>query len=149
MNITDFLRPTSIISNLQGRSKVDIVAELASSIALSYPKLNRDKVIHILMEREKLGSTGIENGVAIPHGKMSEIDKIVIAFGRSISGIEFDAQDSKPSHLFFVLLAPEDAAGEHLKVLARLSKILKEDSFRESLLKAESEEEIYKLITDS
>ena len=103
---------------------------------------------HTLLEREKLGSTGIQDGVAIPHGKFKTLPYMVVLFGRSMKGIDFQAFDNKPTHLFFVLLAPEEATSEHLKLLARLSRLLKKQSLREALLQAKDAEEIYQTLCE-
>ncbi len=137
MHLTDVLRSDMVWPTLEAQSKPDVIRELAQHIAAMEP-LDAARVAEILMERERLGSTGIQDGIAIPHGKVPGLDHIVIACGRSPSGINFDAHDGKPTHLFFVLLAPENATGQHLKVLARLSRLLKDAHVREGLLEAPS-----------
>lgn len=136
--------------NLCATKKEEVIKELAGKIAeaLSEPSLKREEIASILLEREQLGSTGIQDGIAIPHGKISGLKNILIACGRSPQGIDFDAHDTKPTHLFFVLLAPEFAAGQHLKVLARISRLLKDSLFRERLMSATDEKEMYKIITE-
>jgi PTS system nitrogen regulatory IIA component len=99
------------------------------------------------MDRERLGSTGIGDGVAIPHGKTEQIDKMVIACGRSHEGVDFESMDGRPTHLFFLLLAPENTTGEHLKALAKLSRLLKDPSFRQEFLAAEDQSDLFELIT--
>lgn len=143
MRIKEILSKDCIIPNFVATTKEAAIEELASMLALHYPTLQKDDTTRILMEREKLGSTGIGNGVAIPHGKLVTINSIVTGFGRSVPGIEFDSQDGKPAHLFFVLLAPENAASLHLKALARLSRLLKDLHFRTKLLEAKGVAEIY------
>lgn len=149
MNITDFLKRPLVVANLRSTTKVDVLAELSCEISKVYSTVSYDMTVRTLLEREKLGSTGIQNGIAIPHGKIKGLQNIIIALGRSIKGIDFQAQDNKPSHIFFVLLAPEDAAGTHLKVLARLSKILNDASFRKSVMEAADASDIYQLITNA
>ena len=100
----------------------------------------------MLVEREKLGSTGIGNGIAIPHGKLDGLENICLVFGRSVAGIEFDSLDGKPVNLIFLLVAPANSAGVHLKALARLSRLLKEKSFRDSLLAADDAEKLYAIV---
>lgn len=147
MKIQQILSRGCVTAQLQSPDKTSVIEELASLLARNFPdKINRDETIHILLEREKLGSTGIGNGVAIPHGKLPTLSEIVTAFGRSVPGIPFDSQDNKNAHLFFVLLAPENAASLHLKALARLSRLLKDNHFRQRLLEAKDEEEIYQAI---
>lgn len=143
MKIKQILAKDSIISHLKATTKEQAIEEIAALIAETHGRNSPDEIIQVLIEREKLGSTGIGNGVAIPHGKLRTINQIVTGFGRSLSGIEFDSQDGKPAHLFFVLLAPENAASLHLKALARLSRLLKDQSFRDKLMDAKTGEEIY------
>jgi PTS system nitrogen regulatory IIA component len=100
------------------------------------------------LERERLGSTGIGDGIALPHGKLRELNKLLISFGRSINGLNFDSIDEQPAYLFFLLLAPENSAGIHLKALAKISRMLKDGNFRRRLMGAKSREEIYKIIID-
>ncbi|MBM2837586.1 MAG: IIA-like nitrogen-regulatory protein PtsN [Deltaproteobacteria bacterium] len=101
-----------------------------------------------MAEREKLGSTGIGDGVAIPHGKLKDVKVMMAAFGRSSRGVDFQAIDGKPVHIFFMLVAPEEMAGPHLKALARISRLLKEPSRRKAFLEAKSREDIYRLISE-
>lgn len=134
-------------ARLNSTSKEGVIEEMVSLLAKNFPdKINQDETVRILTEREKLGSTGIGNGVAIPHGKLPSLTEIVTGFGRNLEGVAFDSQDGKPAHLFFVLLAPENAASLHLKALARLSRLLKDDHFRNKLLEAKDEDEIYQAI---
>ena len=95
-----------------------------------------------------MGSTGIGYGVAIPHGKLKKLDCLVVVFGRSVVGIDFQSLDSKPAHLFFLILAPEDSTAAHLKILARISKLLKDPSFRKKLLTAPSSDDIFNAIAE-
>lgn len=146
MRLTDILRRDMVWAALEARTKPEVIKELSSRIAKAMGHKEEGLISLILEEREKLGSTGIQDGIAIPHGKIPGFTNIVIACGRSVKGIEFDAHDAKPTHLFFVLLVPEFAAGQHLKALARLSRLLKDSHFREKLLSAEDAEEIYRTI---
>ena len=148
MHLTDVLRPEMVWPSLEAKTKPEVIRELAHRIGAELGALDEQRVAEILIERERLGSTGIQDGIAIPHGKVPGLERIVIACGRSPTGIEFDAHDAKPTHLFFVLLAPEFAAGQHLKALARLSRILKDAHFREKLLGAGDATEMYRAIID-
>jgi PTS system nitrogen regulatory IIA component len=98
------------------------------------------------MDRERLGSTGIGGGIGIPHGKVKGLHSLILGFGLSRKGVNFDSMDGKPTHIFFLLLTPENSAGDHLKLLARISRILKNDPFKERLIDARSEEEVYDII---
>src|SRR3989338_3894475 len=146
MKIAENLSRELILPVLASKTKVDCLMEFAHAIAKIHPELKKDDVAHILLEREKLGSTGIQDGVAIPHGKVKDLQHIVILFGRSPEGIDFQAHDNKPTQLFFVLLAPESATSTHLKLLARLSKMLKSPDLRGELLNAKDAENIYQVL---
>ena len=125
MNLSDLISPETVIPNLTSQDKVSVLAELVEPLCRKIEGLERDQLVRILLEREKLGSTGIGDGIAIPHGKVDKIDRLLVSFGRSFEGIDFDSMDDKPAHLFFLLLAPETSAGSHLTALAKLSRLLK------------------------
>jgi len=146
MKIVDILDKDCIVPELQSRNKRDVIYELVNTVAKKDGRIDPDLLMDILLEREKLGSTGIGDGVAIPHGKISQINDLKVSFGRSREGIDFEALDGKPSHLFFLLVAPESSAGAHLKALARISRLLKDSSFRESLLTAKTRDQIFEII---
>jgi PTS system nitrogen regulatory IIA component len=147
MKIVEFLKPELIIEEIQGKNKYEVLEEFSHCIE-NVQGLKADKVIHVLIEREKLGSTGIGDGVAIPHGKLHDLEHLICCFGRSRQGIDFEAIDGNPVHLIFLLLAPENSAGTHLKALAKISKILKDPAFRQQLLDAENAEKIYQIIKE-
>ncbi len=147
MRISEFLSPEAVIAELQSSSKHGVLVELCSPLTAVQPGLKTDRLVDVLEQREKLGSTGIGEGVAIPHGKMAELSRLVASFGVCRPGVNFDAIDGKPTHLFFALLAPENSAGIHLKALARISRLFKSPQFRESILAAKDSAEIYSLIT--
>ena len=111
-------------------------------------KFDPEAMLHVLLEREKLGSTGIGDGIAIPHGKLAGLDEMVVAFGRSREGIDFEAMDGKPVHLFFLLMAPENSAGQHLKALAKISRMLKDAGFRKNLLEAKTHDDLVRIIAE-
>lgn len=148
MKITDFLDEASIIPDLRSISKKGILEELSNALVQGGKLPDRDKVVEVLLEREKLGSTGIGDGIAIPHGKMKEINGLVTSFGRSIQGVNFESIDNKPAHLFFLLIAPENSAGIHLKALARISRLLKDPSFRNRLMEAKDRHDLFGIITE-
>lgn len=147
MRLTDVLRREMVWPDLEATTKKDVIKELAARAAKVLGAFDENDIAGVLEEREHLGSTGIQDGIAIPHGKIAGLDRIVVACGRSVGGIDFDAHDAKTTHLFFVLLAPEFAAGQHLKILARLSRLLKSSHFRERLLTARDADGIYEIIT--
>lgn len=148
MLLEQYLKTEYIKCSLLAGTKVEVLKEMVNTIIHGGLKVDSSSIVEILMKREYLGSTGIGYGVAIPHGKISAIDALVVAFGRSVKGIDYDSADGKPVHLFFLLLAPENSAGQHLKVLAKISKMLKMENFREMLLKAKSDDDLYKIIID-
>ncbi len=148
MKIKQILSKNCIIGRLKAVSKNEVIQELAEMLGQCHPELTQEETSRILMERERLGSTGIGNGVAIPHGKVGSLTQIVAGFGRSLEGVPFDSQDGRPAHLFFVLLAPENAASLHLKALARLSRLLKDLHFRNKLLEAKDVDQIYNEIVN-
>jgi len=120
--------------------------ELAQAICTHAPAVDKSDLVRILLEREKLGSTGIGEGVAIPHGKISSLSQPMISFGRSKKGLDFDSMDAQPAYLFFLLVAPENSAGLHLKTLAKIAKVMKNRAFRKKLMEAKTREEIHDVI---
>jgi PTS system nitrogen regulatory IIA component len=148
MNITDILDEESIIAELTALDKKSVLEELVSVLVEHGRLQDKEKTVEVLLERERLGSTGIGDGIAIPHGKLKEIKSIICSFGRTRAGVDFQSVDERPTHLFFLLLAPEDSASEHLQALARLSRLLKDDHLRKRLLEADSKKEIYRIITE-
>jgi PTS system nitrogen regulatory IIA component len=148
MKIADLLRKEYIIEDLCAKNKKDVLAELSAIFLQGDMKVDRDAVVNVLLEREKLGSTGIGDGIAIPHGKHGDIDDLIVSFGKSKAGVDFNAMDGKPVHLFFLLMAPESTTGQHLKILAKISRMLKDSKFRENLIEAKSKDDLYRLIAE-
>ena len=136
MKIEDILEADLVLPDLAARTKSEVLEEMASAVAARHPELQRERLVHALEERERLNSTALGEGVAIPHGKLPGIQRVFAAFARSRAGVDFQALDGKPTHLFFLLVAPEESAGAHLKALARISRLLKDRGFRERLLAA-------------
>lgn len=133
MKLKDILKSGAVSGRLKATDKKEVLEELSELAQKAYPELLVKEVMQVLLEREKLGSTGVGNGVAIPHGKVKTLTHIVALFGRSKKGIDFQSHDQKPATLFFVLLAPENVVGSHLQVLARLSRLLKTEEVRNRL----------------
>jgi len=148
MKILDFLCQEAIVTDLEARTKKEVITELAELLAKAKKVKSVEEIVKVLMEREQLGSTGIGQGVAIPHGKTDLVNEIVAAFGVSKKGIDFDALDGEPVYLVFLLLAPQEAAGTHLKALAKISRLLKDKFFRQALRNATSPEELVKIISE-
>ncbi|MGE5789306.1 MAG: PTS sugar transporter subunit IIA [Syntrophaceae bacterium] len=148
MQITDMFKKEYIIEALKAKSKRAVLAELSEIFTRDHAGIQSEAMIEVLLEREKLGSTGIGDGIAIPHGKLKGLDSLVISFGRSREGIDFDSIDGRPAHIFFLLMATESSTGQHLKALAKISRMLKDPEFRNDLLSAKNAEELYRKIAD-
>ena len=148
MKIGDILIGDLIIPELTSKNKKEVLEELVSVIVKQNNLLNKEELIEVLLERERLGSTGIGDGIAIPHGKLKNIDTLLASFGKSIDGVDFDSMDGKPTHLFFLLVAPENSAGIHLKALARISRLLKDSSFKQDLMETKSKDDLFKTIIE-
>ncbi len=146
MRIQEIVPPGAILARLRAETKEGVLRELSEAVARSVPSLSVDVLTATLMDRESLGSTGIGDGVAIPHGKIPGIDRLVAAFGRSLPGVPFHSLDGKPAHLFFLIVAPAQSAGMHLKALARISRLLKDERFRRRLLEAADGEELSRIL---
>ena len=146
MKIEDILAQDLVLSDLTARSKTDVLIELATAVARRHPELDRERLVQALEDRERLNSTALGEGVAIPHGKLSGIKRVFAAFARSKQGVDFHSLDGEPTHLFFLLVAPEDSAGAHLKALARISRLLKDESFRTRLMQAPDATALYETI---
>lgn len=136
MKLFDPVSPAAVLTDLRGETKDEALRELSEAAARLVPTVSADDVMGILQDRERLGSTGIGEGAAIPHGKVAGLDRLVTVFARSKAGVQFQSLDGKPTHLFFLVLAPEHSAGLHLKALARISRLLKDARFRASLSEA-------------
>jgi PTS system nitrogen regulatory IIA component len=145
MKILELLDKRMIIPQLVSTSKEGVLRELVRAIAQVEKQVDENQFMEVLLERESLGSTGIGDGVAIPHGKSKNAKRLLASFGRSLAGMDFQSMDAKPTHLFFLLVAPENSAGIHLKALARISRLMKENAFRKRLMDANSGDEIYSL----
>ena len=146
MKILDILALDSIVPELKGGTKKLVLEELIDAVKKNKPNIDSDRLMRVLLERERLGSTGIGDGIAIPHGKLKDIDDLVLSFGRSIEGIDFESMDGKPVHLFFLLVAPEACAGIHLRALAKIARLLKNGTVRKKLAKVEHRQDIFSII---
>ena len=142
MNLLDILSPESTIVDLKGESKEDIIAELVNSLPVGDEITDRDQVLQAVLDREKIMSTGIGDGIAIPHGKSAAVTELVAAMGTQRRGVDFDALDGEPAFVFFLLVSPANVSGPHIKALARISRLLKNDEFKKKLIEADSAEEI-------
>jgi PTS system nitrogen regulatory IIA component len=147
VKITDFLSRETIVPALESRDKNAALEEMAGYLG-SQHNLDKNKVLKVLLERERISTTAIGEGVAIPHGKLNGVERVVGVFARSPEGIDFASLDGAPTHLFFVLVAPENAAADHLKALARISRLLKDQAFRRRLMAGQSSQELYTTILE-
>ncbi len=148
MQIMDFLSKKAIVTDIKSTKKEDVIKELVDALinAGEVEKRHRNKLIDALMTRESLGSTAIGQGIAIPHAKSDSVEKLIAAFGLSRKGVDFDSLDGEPAFIFFLLLAPQDSAGPHLKALARISRLLKDKYFRDSLRACTDDKAVIKII---
>jgi len=149
MKISEILQEDNIIPKLKAHDKKTVLEELAEVISNHEPSVDKKTLIKVLMEREVLGTTGIGDGVAIPHGKLNGIKHPIISFGRSKEGLDFNAMDGQPVHLFFLLVAVENSSGVHLQVLAKIAKVLKSSAFRKKLMDVSTRKEIYDTIIEN
>ncbi len=149
MKLADFLDDECVIANVQARTKKEVLAELIQPLKAGWPDLDPEKVLSVLLDREALGTTGIGDGIAIPHGKLEGLDSVVLVVGRSLAGLDFQALDHKPCHIFFLVLAPEKVAGMHLRILAYISRLLQDPSFRQAFLEASDKTALCTLLKEA
>lgn len=147
MRIIEVLPKEAIIANLKATDKKGALEELVIPVA-AITGIDHEELVRVLLERERLGSTGIDGGIGIPHGKLKDLEQLILGFGLSRQGVNFDSMDGRPTHIFFVLFTPENSTGLHLKLLARISRILKNDVFKERLMNAVDADEVLAIIQD-
>ena len=148
MKLVDFIRPSGVSADLGATDKRSALAELAALLSAENPGAEAPQITAILTARERLATTGVGDGVALPHGKLDRLQRISGVVGLSRAGIDFDAVDGQPAHIFVALLAPEQSTSDHLKALARVARLLKEPAFREQLLSCSSADDLYRAIAD-
>ena len=148
MKIMDILVRDAVVLNLDVGTKREALAEISTALAKVEPQIDGDRLLEVLLEREALQSTGIGEGVAIPHGKVAGLERLVASFARSVKGVDFQSIDSQPTHLFFLLVVPEHSGGQHLKALARISRFFRDPDFREKLLQADDLDDIFRAIEE-
>ena len=146
MKLSELIVEHHIIPELKAVDKKGVLEELSDPLVSDQPSLDKNSLVKVLLERERLGSTGIGDGVAIPHGKFQGLTHPVVSFGRSRKGLDFESMDGEPAYLFFLLIAPENSASAHLKALAKIAKILKNSTFRKTLMEVPTRKEIYETI---
>ncbi|WP_446010792.1 PTS sugar transporter subunit IIA [Candidatus Electrothrix sp.] len=138
-----------IVLELESTHKEGLLEELAGTVQKKYPELNAQIIQQVLLEREQLGSTGVGNGVAIPHGKLHELDQCLVCFGRSTKGVGFESKDNKLVHLVVMILLPMNMAQEYLQILAKISNMMKSENNRNKFLQASSKKTIQQLFNMS
>ena len=148
MKIMDYLNEEWVIPDLQGTDKASVLKELSSVLVNPCRVTSVEELLQVLLDREKLGSTGIGEGIAIPHGRLKKLKTFFISFGRSLKGVDFDSIDRKPSQLFFLVMAPENSAVDNLKILSRIVTLLKEPSFKKRLTETPSQKELFRIISE-
>lgn len=148
VNLADFFTSDDVIPDLAATTKNGVIAELVERLPGRSAELDRDELLRVLVERERLGSTGIGAGVAIPHAKLPHVGHPLVVFGRSRTGIAFDSLDGRPVHLFFLLIADEECVDIHLRLLAAVSRLLKNRALRGRLLEAEDADTLYGIIEE-
>lgn len=149
MQVMDFLSKKAIVTDIKSTKKEDVIKELVDALVTAgeIEKRCRNKLIDALMNRESLGSTAIGQGIAIPHAKSDCVSKLLAAFGLSKKGVDFDSLDGELAYIFFLLIAPQDSAGPHLKALARISRLLKDKYFRDTLRSCADDKAVIKIIS--
>ena len=148
MKIDEILKRESVIADLVGKNKLEVIQEMTSCLKQNNIIKYDQALFTTLMEREKLGSTGIGENVAIPHGKSDELTQIITVFARSLGGVDFESLDQKPVHFVCMVIAPAHSTGQHLKALARISRLFKNQALREGILKAEDSNAIYSILLE-
>ena len=146
MKLADFLEVETIFPTLKANTKRDVIKELADNISNVHPNINNERLTEALLDREKLCSTALDSGVAVPHAKISGITEIILGFGRSLEGIVFESLDKKPTNFFITLITPEDVTGIRIQLLARISKVFRNQDLRSRLMNCDSEQAIFQTI---
>ncbi len=146
MRLTDILKPQNIKAPLQATTKTDAIKELVDLLAANGEVAEPQKVLDAVLEREATRTTGIGNGLAIPHGKCTGTDHLVMAVGKAATPIDFQAIDGRPVNLIWLLSSPPDKTGPHIHALARISRLMTIDRFRHALAAAQTPQEIYDII---
>ena len=148
MRLSEIINRDSIILDLKASDKHEVIEILVNELFELKKISDKETYLHSVLDREKLGTTGIGKGIAIPHGKSDAVHEISVIFARSIDGVDFESLDGKPVHLIFMLTAPKEANGTYLKALAKLSRLLRHQVFRDALLSAKTKDEILSLIAE-
>jgi PTS system nitrogen regulatory IIA component len=146
MTLQEILSPSAILVGLKGETKEQIIEELVDSLEKGAVVADRDRVLQAVLEREKIMSTGIGDGIAIPHGKSDAVLRLAAALGIHRRGVDFEALDGEPAYVFFLLVSPANVSGPHIKALARISRLLKNDDFKRRLIAATTTADIQRIV---
>ncbi|MBW2273608.1 MAG: PTS sugar transporter subunit IIA [Deltaproteobacteria bacterium] len=148
MKIMDVLVKDAVILDLASGTKEEVLREMSLALSKAEPAVDSDRLLQVLIEREALQSTGIGEGVAIPHGKMPGLDRLMASFARSRPGVDFASIDGQATKLFFLLVVPEHSGGQHLKALARISRFFRDAAFRQRLEEVDSLDDVFRAIDE-
>lgn len=148
MKLTDYIKPECINTDLIAEDKEEVIEELVETLSNCVECCDSDSIYQAVMERENEGSTGLEKGIAIPHAKCEEVDRLRITIGISRNGVDFDSQDGKPSNIFFMMIAPSSEAGPHVQAIAKIIKLISIEGVREKLIKAGNAEKVLEIVSD-
>ena len=146
MRLDEYIDRQLVLPALASTAKAEVLREMTLAIAVRHPELDAGRALAVLLDREGLGTTGIGDGVAIPHGKLADLPGVILCVGRSQKGVDFEALDFKPCTIFFLVLAPEQMTGIHLRILAHISRLIKDDSFRKDFYEAADQDALYALL---
>lgn len=146
MKLTDYVTPEHIKIGLEGTRKDEVIEELVELLVSACNVCDADTIYQAVMNREREGSTGLEKGIAIPHAKCDAVERLSIVIGISKDGIDFDAQDGKPTNLFFLMIAPPTESGPHVQAIAKIVKMIKVENFRKKLVSAKTPQEVIEVI---
>lgn len=149
MRLAQYLSKDLVLPDLKARTKPEVLEELVAPIDPATKGFDHDRALKVLLEREYLGTTGIGDGVAIPHGKLDTLQSIIVVVGRSLGGVDFEALDFKPCSIFFMVLAPEQVAGMHLRILAHISRLLKDENFHRDFLAMKDRDSLWQLLSQT
>ncbi|MFP4114698.1 MAG: PTS sugar transporter subunit IIA [Spirochaetota bacterium] len=148
MSLSDLIQPDVVKVPLAARSKSEAIAELLDVLVHAGKVSDREHAMNALFERESLGSTGLESGIAVPHAKTGAVTRLTLAIGISPEGIDFQSADGEPSRIFFLMLAPPDQSGPHIEALSEIARLARAPAFLKALARAESAQEVVELINE-
>jgi len=146
MRLGEYIDRELVLPSLASTGKAEVLRELTEALAAHHPNVDAGLALAVLLDREGLGTTGIGEGVAIPHGKLASLERIILCVGRSQKGVDFEALDFKPCTIFFLVLAPEQMTGIHLRILAHISRLLKDEHFRKDFYDAKDRDALFALL---